>query len=41
MFVGRLRINYIFWKKKKKETADIMLNKACVDSFCLSPCMKL
>ena len=33
---------YFFGKKRKrKNPADIMLNTACVDSFCLSPCMKL
>ena len=45
MFMGKLNyINYIFWKKKKqkgKNAADIMLNKACVNSFCLLPCMQL
>ena len=35
MFVGKPRINYIFWKKKRKRKnqADIMLNKACMDSL--------
>ena len=45
MFMGKLNyINYIFWKKnktKRKNPADIMLYKACVNSFCLLLCMKL
>ena len=40
MFVGKPRINYICLKKKRKNPADIMLNKAYLKSCCLSPCMK-
>ena len=41
MFVGKPRINYICLKKKRKKTADIMLNKTYLstNSLCL-PCMK-
>ena len=42
--MGKLNyINYILLKKKtkRKNPADIMLTKACVNSFCLLPCMKL
>ena len=39
MFVGKPLINYICLKKRKKP-ADIMLNKAYLNSFYLSPCMK-
>ena len=40
--MGKPRINYLSLGKKKKEKhpADIMLNKAYVNSFCLLPCMK-
>ena len=39
MFVGKTLINYTCLKKRKKP-ADIMLNKAYLNSFYLSPCMK-
>ena len=41
MLVGKPGINYIsLGQKKEKHPADIMLNKAYVNSFCLLPCMK-
>ena len=41
MFVGKSQINYVSLKKKKrKKPADTMPNKAYVNSFCLSPCVK-
>ena len=41
MFVGKPQISvFIVLSKKKGKHCEIMLNKAYLNSFCLSPCMK-